>query len=444
MSDSNGATNPTGGAIDRRGLTQPALDCDLMSQVLDRRNLQRAWRQVRRNGGAPGVDGMTIEDFPDFIGTHWDEIRQALEKGTYRPQPVRRRVIPKPNGGERLLGIPSVIDRVIQQAIAQVLTPIFDPEFSASSFGFRPKRSAHGAIKQVQRFIRKGLRFAVDLDLAKFFDRVDHDVLMNRVGRRVTDDQLLRLIGRYLRAGVWTDDKLLATTQGVPQGGPLSPLLANIILDDFDKELERRGHRFARYADDVIIVVGSKRSGERVMASVTRWLESVLRLEVNTQKSHVVPTNKATFLGFTFRGTKISWSDKTLHRFQARIKELTGRNWGVSMKRRMKELALYLNGWMAYFGLSGYYRPIPELERWIRRRVRMCYWNMWRKRYTRIQRLLARGVSRKWAILTGLSSKGPWHMSRNYAIHVALSDAYLARRGLVSIRDIWIQSAQLR
>ncbi len=445
MGHSIDVTNPTGGANDRRDSTQPALDCDLMSRVLEGQNVLLAWKQVRRNGGAPGVDGMTISEFPAFARHQWPRIRQAVENGTYQPQPVRRKAIPKPNGGGvRMLGIPTVLDRVLQQAIAQVLTPIFDPEFSGSSFGFRPQRSAQGAVKQIQRFIRAGFRTAVDLDLTKFFDRVDFDVLMSRVGRRIHDRKLLRLIGLYLRAGVMIEGELSPTTQGVPQGGPLSPLLANIILDDLDKELERRGHRFARYADDITIVVGSKRSGERVMASVTRWLDRVLHLEVNAQKSRVVPTNQTNFLGFTFRGTKICWSGKTLQRLKARIRELTGRNWGVSMERRMRELRLYLRGWMGYFGLSAYYRPVPGLESWIRRRVRMCYWVMWRKRYTRIQRLIALGVAKKWAILTGLSSKGPWHMARNYAIHVGLSDTYLAQNGLVSFRDLWIQSAPLR
>ncbi len=444
MSHSSGAPNPTGGAQGRRGPMQPSLGLDLMRQVLANTNVARAWNQVRRNRGAPGVDGMSIADFPAYAAENWRAIRRALMDGTYRPQPVRQRAIPKPSGGQRLLGIPTVLDRVIQQAIAQVLGPIFDPLFSESSFGFRPGRSAHGAVKQVQRFIREGYKVAVDIDLAKFFDRVDHDVLMARVGRRVTDTPVLRLIGRYLRAGVVIDGQLQPTTQGVPQGGPLSPLLSNIVLDDFDKELERRGHRFSRYADDVIIVVGSKRAGSRVMSSVTRWLGAVLKLEVNADKSQVAVTSKTTFLGFRFWGAKICCTDKTWKRFKAEVRRLTNRNWGVSMARRLRELAAYLRGWMAYFGLSSHYRPLPDLDSWIRRRVRMCYWIQWRWTKTRIRRLLALGVPHRWAVRTGLSSKGPWHMSRTYAINVALPDAYLAEQGLLSIRELWIQRAPLR
>ena len=344
----------------------------------------------------------------------------------------------------RLLGIPTVIDRVIQQAIAQVLTPLFDPEFSESSFGFRPGRSAHGAVKQVRRYIRLGRRVAVDLDLAKFFDGVDHDVLMSRVARRIADKRLLRLIGKYLRAGVWVDGQVHPTREGVPQGGPLSPLLANIVLDDFDKELESRGHWFARYADDVIVLVRSRRAGERVMASLTRFLESRLKLRVNTEKSRVVPTNECAFLGFGFRRNKICWSAKTLARFKREVKRFTHRHWGVSMERRLRELGRYLRGWMAYFGLSEYYRPIPELDGWIRRRIRLCYWVQWKTKRTRIAHLLALGAKRRRAILTGASSKGPWHMARMLSTQHGLSNAWLAQQGLVSIRDLWIQLAPLR
>ncbi|WP_246195036.1 group II intron reverse transcriptase/maturase, partial [Allochromatium palmeri] len=289
---------------------------DLMERVLAGENMRRAWMRVKANQGAPGMDGMRIEDFPEFARSSLPAIRQALREGTYRPQPVRRVTIPKPNGGERLLGIPTVMDRVIQQAIAQVLGPIFDPEFSDASFGFRPGRSAHGALRQVQAHIGDGFRIAVDLDLAKFFDTVRHDVLMARVGRKVRDKRLLALIGAYLRAGVLVGETIEATEIGTPQGGPLSPLLANILLDDLDKELERRGHRFVRYADDLLILVRSHRAGERVMASVSRYLTGTLKLVVNVQKSRVVKTDACVFLGFTFRGKKLRWSERAYQDFR--------------------------------------------------------------------------------------------------------------------------------
>jgi len=370
--------NPTGGAEARRGLTQPALHDELMGRIVDAANMRRAWKRVKANQGAPGSDGMTLEDFPAFARLHWPNIRQALLEGSYRPKPVRRVAIPKPNGGERLLGIPSVVDRVIQQAIGQVLTPIFDPEFSESSFGFRPGRSAHGAVRQVQRHIGEGYRIVVDLDLEKFFDRVNHDVLMARVARKVRDKCLLGLIGRYLRAGVLVGDLIQATELGTPQGGPLSPLLANILLDDLDKELERRGHRFARYADDLRILVRSLRASERVKTSVTRYLICELKLAVNEQKSRVVRTNTCEFLGFTFRGTKLRWTDQAFADFKHHVRKFTGRSWGVSMGYRLDRLARYLRGWMNYFGISDYYRPIPELDSWLRRRIRMCDFQQWR------------------------------------------------------------------
>jgi RNA-directed DNA polymerase len=321
---------------------QPALGDDLLERVLESANLRAAWQQVKANKGAPGVDDMSIEEFPAWAREHWPGIREALLEGSYRPAPLRQREIPKPGGrGTRRLRIPTVLDRVILQALQQVLTPIFDPSFSEPSFGYRPRRSAHGAVKQVQRFIREGYRVAVDLDVEQFFDRVDFDVLMARLGRRVADKRLLRLIGRFLRAGVMVDGQLHPTRQGIPQGSPLSPLLANVVLDDLDQELARRGLRFARYADDVVILVRSLRAGQRVMASVARFLHRRLKLEVNVEKSQVVPTDQIAFLGFSFRGTKICWSDKTMARFKHRVKQLTRRNWGVSMRRRLTELERY-------------------------------------------------------------------------------------------------------
>jgi len=433
--------NPTGGDALRRDAMQPALHDDLMERVLDSENVRRAWKRVKANQGAPGVDGMGIENFTEFARSSWPEIRQALCNGDYHPQPVRRVSIPKPNGGgERLLGIPTVVDRVIQQAIAQVLGPMFDPGFSDASFGFRPGRSAHGALRQVQTDIGEGYRVAVDLDLAKFFDNVQHDVLMARVGRKVRDKRLLALIGEYLRAGVLVGETIEATAIGTPQGGPLSPLLANILLDDLDKELERRGHRFVRYADDLLILVRSHRAGERAMASVTRYLSRTLKRVVNTQKSRVVKTDHCEFLGFTFRGKKLRWSERAYQDFRYRLRKLTGRSWGVSMEYRLKKLSEYVRGWMGYFGISDYYRPIPELDHWLRRRIRMCFWKQWRGVRNRIRQLRALGTRIRTAIWTGISSKSYWHLSRSLGTQTGMTNDWLKRQGLISIRDQWMKA----
>jgi RNA-directed DNA polymerase len=438
MTHSDQSMNPDGGDGSARVTIQPALDQNLMAQILDSENMQRAWKRVKSNQGAPGIDGMALEDFPAFAREHWASIRQSLLEGCYQPAPVRRVMIPKRDGsGQRMLGVPRVLDRVIQQAILQVLTPIFDPEFSESSYGSRPHRSAHGAIFQVKAFIKAGYRGAVDLDLEKFFDQVNHDVLMSRVARKVTDKVLLRLIGRYLRAGVMVNGIVQATEWGTPQGSPLSPLLANVLLDDLDKELERRGHRFVRYMDDVVILVKSSRAGRRVMANITRYLSRDLKLKVNMQKSRVVKTDRLEYLGFTFRGIRIYGSDRALEDFKHRLRGLTSRSWGVSMAYRLQRLNLYLRGWMNYFGISQYYRPIPELESWLRRRIRMCYWKQWRNPRTRIGNLLKLGCGRRHAISTGLSRKGYWHLSKTMATQVGMTNEWLKEQGLLSICDLW-------
>ena len=432
--------NPTGGASARRGSTQPALHAKLIERVLAPSNMRRAWDRVKANRGAPGVDGMRVEDFPGFARGHWHSIRQALLDGSYCPQAVRRVMIPKPGGGERALGIPTVVDRVIQQAIAQVLQPIFDPGFSESSFGFRSGRSAHAALRQVQGYVKAGYRIAVDLDLARFFDNVDHDILMARVARKVGDKRVLSLIGGYLRAGVLIGDSIQPSELGTPQGGPLSPLLANILLDDLDRELEHRGLRFARYADDLLILVKSLRAGQRVKASVTAFLGRRLKLPVNEHKSKVAPIAQCVFLGFTFRGAKLRWSAVSFEDFKHRIRALTGRSWGVSMRHRLEQLAQYLRGWMGYFGISQYYRPIPELDEWLRRRVRMCYWKQWRLTRTKVRHLLALGTDLRSAIRTALSPKGYWHLARTLATQVGMTNEWLRSQGLLSIRALWMKA----
>jgi len=437
---------------------QPALDASsedaLTKLVVDPANLQRAWRQVKRNRGAPGPDGMTIAEFEDWAQENWGRVRQQLVNGTYSPGRVRRRPtlrvgarIPKPGGkGERLLGIPNVLDRLIQQAIVQVLTPIFDPGFSDSSFGFRPNRSAHEAAKQVQKIIRQGHAHCVDVDLSKFFDRVQHDVLMSRVSRKVHDRRLLRLIGRYLRAGVMVEGVLQLTEEGAPQGGPLSPLLSNILLDDLDKELERRGLRFVRYADDFMIFVRSERSADRVFASVKRFLTQQLRLVVNEEKSSVRPALGCEFLGFTFAGKRVTIkiAPKKLKAFKQRIKELTGRSRGISMERRLTDLNHYVRGWIGYFGLARQFDDIADLDGWIRRRVRMCYWKQWRHPRTKVKKLVALGVSLDMAIKHATSRKKYWRMSRTPAMRYAMPNQWLEQQGLLSLKQLWYELASLR
>ncbi|VAX28087.1 Retron-type RNA-directed DNA polymerase [hydrothermal vent metagenome] len=440
MNNSKRSKNPSGGDRLRRCVMQPALHEGLMERIVESANVFTAWKRVKANKGAPGVDGMSIDDFLAFAHKHWSVIRQALLDGVYQPQAVRRVIIPKPKGGERKLGIPTVTDRVIQQAIAQILTPIFDPGFSESSFGFRPKRSAHNALRQVQGFIRTGYRIAVDLDLEKFFDKVNHDILMRRIAMKARDKRVLALIGRFLRAGVRVGERIEPSVMGTPQGGPLSPLLANILLDDLDKTLEKRAHRFVRYADDLLILVKSPRAGERVKTSITRFLTRKLKLVVNETKSRVAKTDDCIFLGFTFRGVKLRWSEQSFADLKYNIRKLTGRSWGVSMAYRLDQLARYVRGWMNYFGISDYYRPIPVIDHWMRRRIRMCFWKQWRYARTKVRNLLALGTYKRQAIMTAISSKSYWHLSKTLATQSGMTNSWLKKKGLISVRDLWIRA----
>ena len=439
MTDLNTRT-PSGDDVSQRAFMKPVFSEYLFEQVLQPENLQAAWKRVRANKGAAGIDGMTIDDFPAWVRSgEWKEVIKELETGQYYPFPVRRVEIDKPDGGKRQLGIPIVTDRVIQQAIAQVLTPIFDPDFSDNSFGFRPNRNGQQAVKQVQSIIKTGRRFAVDVDLSKFFDRVNHDLLMTLLGYKVKDKRLLKLIKRYLRAGVIDNQLYSESREGVPQGGPLSPLLANIMLDPLDKELEQRGHTFARYADDFTILVKSKRAGERVLRSISGYLKDRLKLVVNTTKSHVVKVSESKFLGFTFRAGRIQWHPKTLLTFKQRIRELTNRNCGVSMKYQLFKISQYLRGWINYFGIANSYQLCVDLDHWIRRRVRMAYWRQWRKPRTKVRNLMRLGVHVQAAVACGITSKGPWRSAKTPGINQALSLNYLKSEGLYSLRDDWIK-----
>jgi RNA-directed DNA polymerase len=435
---SHNTTKPTGGVHMRHVMDPSDPNVNLLERIFSKDNVRQAWKRVKANNGAPGIDKMSIDDFPGFARTPWQGIRDSLFSGNYQPLPVKRVEIPKPTGGTRPLGIPSVVDRVIQQAIYQVMMPIFNPDFSEFSYGFRPGRSAHDAVYKVREYIRQGYRIAVDMDLSKFFDEVDHDVLMHRVALKIRDKRVLRLIGKYLRAGVMVKGRLRKSRKGVPQGGPLSPLLANILLDDLDRELEKRGHKFARYADDFVILVKSERAGLRVKESVTRFLERKLKLKVNQDKSRVSATDETNFLGFTFKGTKIRWSDKAFREFKRRVKELTGRSWFVSMEYRYKKLSQYIRGWMNYFGISEYYRPIPEIDHWLRRRMRMCYWKRWRYTRTKVRELRRLGTSLKAAIDVGLSRKGPWRLARTLATQTGMTNQWLKDQGLVSVKELWV------
>lgn len=431
--------NLNGGVVYKRIAEEQFSNDQLLERIVSAENVSKAWKQVRSNKGAPGIDEITVEDFPFTFRECWPEIRATILEGNYIPSPVQRVEIPKPDGSTHPLGIPTVLDRVIQQAIAQVMNPIFDPHFSESSCGFRPGRSAHDGVKQIKQYIRQGYKVAVDMDLSKFFDTVNHDVLMHRVSRRIEDKRVLKLIGKYLRAGVMVSGRCLATPLGVPQGGPLSPLLANILLDDLDKELEKRGHHFVRYADDFIILVKSLSSAERVMASISRFLKRELRLIVNEKKSGFGKVEECSFLGFVFVRGKIRWSDKAFREFKRRIRLFTGRSWGVSMEYRLHKLAEYVRGWMNYYGISEYYRPVPIIDEWLRRRIRMCFWKQWRYTRTKVYNLLKLGTFKRQAIMTALSRKGPWHLARTMAAQTGMTNKWLKELGLISVKDQWVK-----
>lgn len=402
-----------------------------MEHVVERTNLLAALARVKRNGGSPGMDGMTVEELPGYLKAHWPEIREALLAGRYQPQPVKRVEIPKPGGGVRKLGIPTVLDRFIQQALLQVLQPAWDGTFSDGSYGFRPGRSAHHAIAKAQRYLKAGYSWVVDLDLEKFFDRVNHDKLMSRVKERVTDRRGLQLIDRYLKAGALTGDGFEATPEGTPQGGPLSPLLANLLLDGLDQALERRGHRFVRYADDCNIYVRSARAGARVLASVTRYLKRKLKLVVNAAKSAVDRPWRRTFLGFSFTGrqpNRRQVSVKALKAFKQETRRLTQRTRGVSLPQVVQEVRRYVTGWYAYFGWAEATSVFKELDSWVRRRLRCYLWKQWGRR--RYRELRNRGVSRDLAWNTTKSAHGPWRLSRSPALAYALPGGYFDRLGV--------------
>jgi RNA-directed DNA polymerase len=411
----------------KRGTESPAIGEQLMEEVCERENCKQALARVKANKGSAGVDGMTVHELPDFLKQHWPAIREQLLSGTYKPRPVKRVEIPKPDGGVRKLGIPTVLDRLIQQAVMQVLQRRWDRTFSEHSYGFRPGRSAHQAVEAAQRYIAEGYRWCVDLDLEKFFDRVSHDKLMAKIAERVSDKRMLKLIRAFLRAGVMEGGLVSPVDEGTPQGGPLSPLLSNIVLDEFDRELERRGLRFARYADDSNIYVRSRRAGERVMASLTRFITTRLKLKVNEQKSAVARPWERKFLGFSFTNAAIPKrriAPKAVARFKERVRELTSRTRGVGTERMAEELARYLRGWLGYFGKCETPSVLQHLEKWLRRRLRSAIWKQWKRGSVRFAELRKRGVSRDLAAKTAGSAHGPWRLADSPGLHFALPNAY--------------------
>jgi RNA-directed DNA polymerase len=417
----------------KRREESPAIGERLMEEVCERENCKRALARVKANKGSAGVDGMTVQQLPGFLKQHWLAIREQLLSGTYEPQPVRRVEIPKPDGGKRKLGIPTVLDRFIQQAVMQILQDRWDRTFSDHSYGFRPGRSAHQAVEQAQQYIAEGCRWVVDLDLEKFFDWVNHDKLMARIAERVSDKRLMKLIRGFLRAGVMEGGLVSPVDEGTPQGGPLSPLLSNIVLDELDRELERRGHRFARYGDDSNIYVCSRRAGERVMESIVRFITTKLKLKVNQQKSAVARPWERKFLGFSFtwnRVPKRRIAPKAVLRFKQRVRELTCRTKGVSIERMAEELAQYLRGWIGYFGRCQTPSVLQGLEEWTRRRLRSVIWKQWKRGTVRFAELRKRGVGKDLAAQTAGSAHGPWRLANSPALQFALPNAYFNSLGI--------------
>lgn len=412
-----------------------------LNDVLAPENLALAWKQVKANKGAAGIDGMEIGDFPAFMREHWEILRSKLENGSYKPSPVRRVEIPKDGGGTRPLGIPTVLDRLIQQAITQVLTPLYEPVFSDHSHGFRPNRSAHDAINEMAEIGKQKRRrcHVVDCDLKAFFDTVDHQKLMGRLRQRIADPALLALILKYLKAGAILPDRSYEEQlRGVPQGGPLSPLLANILLDELDVELEKRGHQFVRYADDFVILCRSLRAGERILRSIRRFLSEKLKLIVNETKSRVVKLAEASFLGFEIVRRRVRWTAKSQKKFKSKVRQITRRTRGHSPKSMIAELAIYVRGAFNYYGLGITFGEARELDQWVRRRVRLYYWKQWGRPRTRRRRLLRLGIERDEVHKTSRSRKGHWRMSHNSLVQRAMTDTWLEEQGVPSLEKQWV------
>jgi len=410
---------------------------NLLERILARENMILAMKRVTKNKGSHGVDGMRCDELRTYIIEHWTTIKLKLLEGTYNPSPVRRVEIPKPNGDKRLLGIPTVVDRMIQQAIAQELTKIYDPSFSDNSFGFRPNRSAQEAIKKAKVYINEGNKWVVDMDLEKFFDKVNHDILMERLSRRIKDKRVLKLIRKYLESGIMINGIKVNNEEGTPQGGPLSPLLSNIMLDEVDKELEKRGHKFCRYADDCNIYVKSRKAGNRVLRSMTYLLENKLKLKVNKEKSKVDLVTRRKFLGYSFYFAKgrveIRIHEKSYEKFKSKVREITNRNTGISMEMRIKRLNQITIGWLNYFKVAKATKRIENLEKWIRRRLRTCIWKQWKKvrtKYTNLKRL---GVPTHKAWEYANTRKGYWRISNSPIVSTTLGNKYLEELGYKSI-----------
>jgi len=418
---------------------KPEVREEMLERILSKDNLNLAYKRVKANKGSPGIDGMTVEELLPYLKREGQALRQKILAGEYKPQPVRRVEIPKPDGGVRLLGIPTVVDRMIQQAIAQELNKTVDADFSESSYGFRPKRSAHQAIMAARGHIEQGYNWTVDIDLEKFFDRVNHDKLMSLVARKVKDKRVLKLIRRYLESGIMLNGVKVKSEEGTPQGGPLSPLLANIMLDELDKELEKRGHKFCRYADDCNIYVKSQKAGERVMESITEYIEGVLKLKVNRNKSAVDRPSKRKYLGFSFYVMKGEARNfipkKPIAKFKAKVKEITSRSNGMSMETRMDKLDWLITGWVNYFHIADMEKVAKELDQGIRRRLRMCFWKQWRKISTKHENLVRLGVENKKAWEYANTRKGYWQTANSPILATTLTNEYLEKQGFKSILE---------
>ncbi|HTF42654.1 MAG TPA: group II intron reverse transcriptase/maturase [Terriglobales bacterium] len=406
----------------------------LMEEVCELENCKPALQRVKANKGSPGVDGMTVDELPEYLKQHELEIGEQLRNGTYQPRPVKRVDIPKPDGnGLRKLGIPCVLDRFVQQAVLQVLQKRWDPTFSEHSHGFRPGRSAQQAVHEAQQYIAEGYRWVADLDLEKFFDRVNHDRLLAAIAERVADKRMLKLVRAFLKAGVMEDGLVSPVDEGTPQGGPLSPLLSNLVLDELDRELERRGHHFVRYADDCNIYVGSERAGQRVMESVTHFITHRLKLKVNQAKSAVARPGQRKFLGFSFTGgrePRRRIAPKAIARFKERIRERTRRTRSISLPQMVKTITTYLRGWLGYFGDCQTPSVLQSLETWLRRRLRSVVWKQWKQGRTRFRELRKRGVGKDLAAQTAGSAHGPWRIANSPALNLALPNAYFNSLGL--------------